>query len=376
MTRINLIFRLDDYSTISDSEFEKRLLSLMERYHIPCTFGIIPFVYEDEWDPSPQMEHPLTQEKIDTLKPYVKKGLVEVALHGFHHNTQAVRLNKYIPGEFFGIPQQDQENLITKGKAFLENTFSCKITTFNPPWNTYDDATLGALEKLEFTCISTGNRFGPSSSANSLSYLPALCKLSDVRPVIKKIKGIGLEEAIIVVCIHQYDFVEVSPGRSKDQFNFAKLEDLFSWIEKNKEISLYTISNYVVRDNTLTAERYGLTKPLIRNTHLVPPVFKARLTGPKFYPTIVKARKLWFHFLVVLSSYYLLLLIISMALGLIIGKPLDNVFLFVFFALAFLYLIFTIYRIYRKGKIDYQLLSLLLLSGGLTIGFLLTKFVV
>lgn len=375
MTNINLIFRLDDYSTISDSEFEARLLRLMERYNIPCTFGIVPFVYEDEWDSSPQVEHPLTQEKVQMLKPYIEKGLVEIALHGFHHNTQAIRLNGYVPGEFFGIPEKDQEDLIVRGKAFLDNAFSCNVTTFIPPWNTYDEATLSVLEKFEFSCISTGNRFGPAIPSASFSYLPALCKIYDVLPVANDAIRTGLDDAVIVVCIHQYDFVEVSPKRAYAQVTFDQLEELFTWIQTLDEFSLHTVGEFVAHNSTLTAERYLLTSQLVRNTNLVPPVIKSWLAAPKYYPSVQKAQQLLREVTFASIGYYSLMSIASIALGLFLAFLLPNRLLIFSIIFAFIILLFTIFRAYWKQKINYRTLSLILSSGGLEVGFLLINLI-
>lgn len=371
--RINLILRLDDFSTISNSEFEKKLLSLMEKYNVPCTFGVVPFVYQDEYDSSIQVEHPLSQENVQMLRPYVEEGLVEIALHGFHHNTQATKLNGYVPGEFFGISQEEQEDLIVRGKAYLDDTFSCNVTTFIPPWNTYDEATLGALKKLEFSCISTGNRFGPVISNASLLYLPALCKLSDVLPVINEVLRIGLDEAVIVVCFHHYEFVEVSPNRTDYQLTIDQLEELFSRIQKMEGVSLYTVRDFASRDTTLTAERYLLTSQLVRNTNIVPPVIKGWLPAPKHYPSVERARKLLFRVTIGSIGYYFLMFLSSIALGLFIGLKLTNSLLIFSVILVVALLLYTIVRIRLKGKINYRTLSLMLFSGGLGIGFLLTE---
>lgn len=371
MPRINLVFRLDDYSAISDSAFEDKLLGLMDKYDIPCTFGIVPFVYEDEWDPSTQVEHELTQEKIEKLRPYIDSDLVEVALHGYHHHTQAIRKNGHIPGEFFGMSLEEQDSKIRRGKEFLENGFSTDVTTFIPPWNTYDLATLEALEKNQVICISTGNRFGPVRTEGTIKYLPALCTLIDIRSTVQKVRKIGLDDVVIVVLFHHYEFVEVSPDRDTAVFSFDKLEELFAWIEQQVDIYPYSIGNFVAQDKTLTANRYTLTSRLLRNTDFVPPFINRRIAYPQYYPSVSKAKGLFSWLLVAVIGYYLFLLALPIGLTLIIQHVLPNLslVLFAYFGIGLFF--YATFNIIRKRKVNYRRFSLLILA----IGFLLSVFV-
>ncbi len=42
--QITVVFRLDDYSHLSTTEFEVRLINAFRKYNAACTFGVIPYV--------------------------------------------------------------------------------------------------------------------------------------------------------------------------------------------------------------------------------------------------------------------------------------------------------------------------------------------
>lgn len=373
MSRISLVFRLDDYSAISDSEFENKLLSLMDKYNVPCTFGVVPFVYEDEWDPSPQVEHPLTQEKIDLIKPFVEKGLVEVALHGYHHHTQKIRLNGHIPGEFYGIPIEQQFNMIKRGKGFLEDAFSYDVTTFIPPWNTYDENTLIALEQNGFRCISTGPRFGPVSQGEKLAYIPALCKLSKTKDVLEELQLLNESSASVVVWFHQYELAEIYPTKTNDHLTFGFLESLFFWITQNQNITIKTLAQAVTGDKIYHKRRYQLVTKLRKNTSITPPFLKTLQELPDYYPQheyLLRKLLLWGISLIL---FYLLLFLISFVIFYFLNSLVPDPFLSLFGAISGVTVIWTSIYLSKKRKIYYRSLSIFILLIGLLTSIISVK---
>lgn len=129
---------------------EKELVNILKKFWLPCTFGIIPFVCQVSChDPRPQPLLPLSEEKVDLIREAVKAGLIEVALHGFSHQTRGKSF-WFGHSEFRGLSPKNQMEKIRTGKEYLERVFGCRVVTFIPPWNSYDQSTIMALEKLHF----------------------------------------------------------------------------------------------------------------------------------------------------------------------------------------------------------------------------------
>lgn len=374
-SKIHLIFRFDDYSEVSHTEFERTLLALLERYNIPCTFGVVPFAYANEWDPLPQIENHLSQEKITLLKPFVENGLVEVALHGFHHNTQAKRLNGHIPGEFFGISLEEQGGMVKRGKDYLEEVFSTPVRTFIPPWNTYDEMTLTALVDLGFTCISTGPRFGPIISDRSLSYIPALCKITNLRSVIEKVQNIKSEKAWIVVWFHEYDFLEVSPDRALNKLDIGFVEDLFSWIGSQADIATMTLGQAILHNREFSSARHYCADRLRRYIHLTPPYLRFLQVIPEYYPSRDWLSSKYFQWRAAIFSYYAVLFILGITLMRYLTIFLTGALLNLIGASLGLCIAGILIFILRSRKIYYRSLSILIFSTGFLFGIILKLFI-
>ena len=132
---INVVFRYDDYSARSATETELRIIEIFKSYEASLTFSVIPFVAAgDVHDPSRQETVPLSGLKADILKNAYLDKTIDVALHGYSHQTN----NSQEMGEFAGLDQVAQERRIADGKKLLETVIGAQVTTFVPPWNRYD----------------------------------------------------------------------------------------------------------------------------------------------------------------------------------------------------------------------------------------------
>ncbi|MBP3193961.1 DUF2334 domain-containing protein [Natronogracilivirga saccharolytica] len=124
---VNVVFRFDDYSARSSTDLELRLIDTFRENEVAITFGVIPFVSTGNLhDPSPKNLAPLTSEKVDILKKGYVKGTLDIALHGYSHQTISVKKNT----EFSGLDYNSQIERIDKGKKFLENIIDDSVTTF------------------------------------------------------------------------------------------------------------------------------------------------------------------------------------------------------------------------------------------------------
>jgi len=212
-SEIIIIFRNDDPSALSDIEHERKILDLFENYNIPQTIGVIPYVAKDYWSASKTKYASLSDNKemVKLLKTYKQKGLIEIALHGYQHQTNNYysypsKTSSYYNGlsEFSKISYSDQLEKITKGKDILEGCFNEPIDIFIPPFNTYDINTLRALEAKKFKIISasllreeiypTGNIVNISATTN-IHQLPQVIKCA--QSFVKKNNS-----SVIIVCLY------------------------------------------------------------------------------------------------------------------------------------------------------------------------------
>ena len=113
--QVNVVFRFDDYSARSSTVMELRIIEAFRKIDSPITFGVIPFVCAgDLLDPSPENTVPLTSMKGNILKTGVKDGILDIALHGYSHQT----INNEQKTEFSGLDYNSQVERLSKGKKF------------------------------------------------------------------------------------------------------------------------------------------------------------------------------------------------------------------------------------------------------------------
>jgi hypothetical protein len=130
-------------------------------------------------------------------------GHAEIALHGYSHQTTSVPTHT----EFAGRAPGEQRTRIIQGKHELERQLGAPVTTFIPPWNSYDQCTVTALEEAGFTCLS-GSVRGPFPLKTSLAVLPASCWFDAVIPAVRVARRFPRSRPVLVVMMHDYDFLE------------------------------------------------------------------------------------------------------------------------------------------------------------------------
>lgn len=176
---ISLLFRNDDICALSDPVKERQILEIFEKYQIPQVMCVIPNVTEDPHNHLCNHFHLLeSNPKIMALmKEYLSKGLIEIAQHGWTHqtnvfhpseDTQITETNffqgidrkwlKYSPksgcyNEFSGLSEAEMVEKISQGKKYLENLFQIPIDVFVFPWNSLDRKSLQAVAKCGFTKV-------------------------------------------------------------------------------------------------------------------------------------------------------------------------------------------------------------------------------
>lgn len=265
---VNLIFRFDDYSARSSTDIELKIIDAFRKSNASITFGVIPFITAGNVDePSSVNIVPLPIAKADILKTAFKQGVLDVALHGYSHQTAYAKKKT----EFSGLPYDVQIDKLAKGKKYIEGMTNIPITTFVPPWNTYDLNTLKALDKLGFSIISS-NKNGEATNDSKLFFLPASTELSMLRDAIKVARTSPDDQPLIVVLFHAYDFKEVDEKRGT--ITYQEFLNLLHWLKSQEDVRLLSISQASKIINNLSANRFLQNRCDYKLSSLLPSFLK------------------------------------------------------------------------------------------------------
>jgi len=142
------MFREDGVQPFLLLESLKRMNELLETSNISATLGIIPDVSE---------KYPIDSDTdlVAYLKETLAKSAIfEAAMYGVTNRYCCIGPLGH--SEFAGLPSERQEELVRHGLAVLHSAFpDVPVTTFIPPFHTYDDNTLIAIRNQGLTAISS-----------------------------------------------------------------------------------------------------------------------------------------------------------------------------------------------------------------------------
>lgn len=224
---MNIFFRYDDYSELSDTQIDLAVLqTLIRAGHIPLV-GIIPLIADVNWGLGDNIPlRRLSQERIQRLKHFLPH--VEIALHGYTHQAVTRYSGLFEFGDVVALSCQAER--LADGKDFLEYAFGVDVNWFVPPWNSYGNNTLVALKQCGFAGVSADAAFGPV--VEDLAFAPATALVHELS-LFKRFAQLNTAGDIIVV-LHDYDFIESgSPyakisipefGQQLDQLNDSQVE--------------------------------------------------------------------------------------------------------------------------------------------------------
>ena len=243
---ITLVFRYDDYSTTSPLEMDKKVIEAFRAHGVAVTFAVIPAVRDTLHK---GVVLPLTAERAAVLKDALQAGRFEVAQHGYSHRS--------IPGrtqtEFAGQPGPQQEQLLRDGREILQSRLGISIGAFVPPWNSFDEQTLAALERLGFTTISAARPYAPAGQS-TLRFAPETCtSLAGLKQSIAGARELGDGYTLIIPVLHAYDFKEHDAKRGRT--TIGELSALLDWVKAQGDVQTRTLSEAAAADPTLTATR-------------------------------------------------------------------------------------------------------------------------
>ena len=262
---IIVAFRFDDYSGQSPTTLVRNLIAAFRRHHFSITFSVIPFeAVRDARDPRGQEPAPLTSKTTDILADAVPDGTVEIALHGYTHESTSSTLKS----EFAGLDFDGQMERISRGKRLIEELTGAAVSTFVPPWNRYDLNTLRVLQRLGFSTLSANTK-GEAVLGTALKYLPETCGLRELRAAVTAARQSPEAEPVVVVCFHAYDFRELSAERG--QTTYDEFSQALDWLASQRDVRVLSIAGATQSLGRSGAGGYRLNKLVLSAQRLLPP---------------------------------------------------------------------------------------------------------
>ena len=308
--QVKVVFRFDDYSARSSTAMELRIIDAFRNNEASFTIGVIPFICADDvHDPSPQDIVPLTTKKADILRTGYEDGILDIALHGYSHQTN----NAENMMEFSSLDYNIQIERLAKGKRFLEHVIGAPVTTFIPPWNKYDLNTLRALEELGFSTLSADDGGEVTEHAKINFLLPNTCFLLQLRDAVKAARTSSSSQPLIVVLFHEYDFKEIDEKRGS--IHYQEFSDLMNWLKFQKDVQLLSISQATTLINDLGAKRFLLNKRHRFLNSLLPSLLQDEETELLYHELAVRPTKV----LLKVTGFCLAIVCIGIVLSFVMG---------------------------------------------------------
>jgi peptidoglycan/xylan/chitin deacetylase (PgdA/CDA1 family) len=218
---VYVLFRYDDVSQRSNFEFEKRFAEVLRQSQSKCTFAVIPQVCMGDWRSVERQTYAgLSASKSEFLKQLVHEDVIDVALHGLTHQTDAAEA----AAEFIKPSGDEQSERIALGKQLIFDAIGTQVRSFVPPWNRFNQSTVGALLNNQFHILSAGAQLTEAVDTTGMLYLPMTANLESVKDAAFQAGKLAMQDAIITVELHEYDFSEVSAAKAvTDLPGFSKL---------------------------------------------------------------------------------------------------------------------------------------------------------
>lgn len=262
---------------------------------------------------------PLTKTKAKVISKAIKNGDIEVALHGFSHQT--IRRVDGGGTEFSGLDYNEQLKRIAKGKSSLEKIFGVRIHTFVPPWNRYDSNTILVLEKLGLKCISAdAYHNADTGKVRQLKFLPLTCGILDVQKAVESARRSPDAQPIIVAMFHPYNFLEVNKERGK--LTYEDFSNLLSWVASQEDIQTLSIKEVTLKVDNLSVHRFNRFASYYKSFALLPPYLQPATNSvlDDVYISPSMARKLEIRYWIFTSIFYLLIVSLSATMAFIGGR--------------------------------------------------------
>lgn len=303
---IKVVLRYDDYSSISNIELEKELFKRAEEIGIGVLVGVIPFPgqpYDKTVGTSLRPHVDLPPAKIALLRDYADRRTIHIAIHGHSHVNNAL---SGTPSEMAGLPLDLQIRLLTRARDAMNDSLHTDISTFIPPFNTFDNNTLKALQHTGFRLVSAG-RAESTHKLSALNYLPGGPYPQKIRQTIKAGLSSKQSKGLLVISSHAYDFSD--SGQSLPKFRVAgtkteqgqiSLKQFFldlAWLKQQNGVEFTTIDQLLDQGEDLSQTRLDANlrwqDNFITQKKLLPSQLDIYPVAGLYYPTDTAARMYW-----------------------------------------------------------------------------------
>jgi hypothetical protein len=294
---IKLVLRYDDYRLCHPTNIDKQMIEIAMRHNLKMTIGVIPFLENA----------PLTEQHCDEmLVSGIAQGKLEIALHGFNHNnyqTTYYRQNS----EFAGRSFSEQLSMIKAGRYAIEHALGIRVTSFIPPWNSYDAATIDSLQTMEFKVLSA-HALGQGWSNNALKSVPVTFEMVNLRKAIEKARQTEKGDTYIIGLFHSFYFTGLD--KIGEAHSMKSFEELVIWLRAQPDIETLTLSEAAQRNSNFSGENQKHVSRLFYLKSLMPHFLqKEQLTYPN--TTTIRKQQLW---VVAGISFFVLFILIVTAI--------------------------------------------------------------
>lgn len=284
---ISIFFRYDDYSALSHPGVDDALIDIFRRNAVPCSFAVVPAITSHypkvEGNEAPEV--PLGGEKLRALREASQEGVVDVLLHGWKHLANA-HTGHPTPSEFVGLTLDEQQAILQRGSDFLAGITGVRPSALVPPWNSYNDTTESALERVGFIGIS-GSRYSVRPRASGrLMYAPITTEIPGLIGAISRAASGNVVDPVIGVMMHPYDFHE--SGDSRSIISLSEFERQLDELNKRADVNILSISA-LLSTGRMTAARYLANRP--SRLEVAYPAFLEKVGSDPVYRNVADARR-------------------------------------------------------------------------------------
>jgi hypothetical protein len=178
------------------------------------------------------------------------------------------------------LSTDEQIARLRQGQDLLRRLTGLAATSFVPPWNRYDRATLEALTHLGFTCVSA-NRYGPTIDG-ALRYVPITSDLPGLRQAVRRALDSGDADPIVGVLLHPYDFTE--SGDSRAVMTTEEFDTELRWLLSQPHVQVRSVNQLADDNAALDVTRFRANAPSPFET-ICPPFVATTDTTPIYRAT-------------------------------------------------------------------------------------------
>ena len=292
-----IIIRNDDLCALSDPAKERRVLEVFEKREIPQVISVVPNMSEDPHNCRLNKFHPLNENPqiVALLREYHTKGLLEIAQHGFTHQTndrhpsQQMDISKvegidrewtgYNPAspegysEFSGLREKQQWEKIVEGKRLLTEILGAPVRTFVFPWDRINETSLEILGEEGFEHVLCSRHSAVSEKLNLMDYCLRDQEMFQLPGLISDIQRLKTT-AVLQVTYHSWMLGDGDINR---------LEKMFEGLAGLKEVT-FIVPQQLAGFVPQAAKLFRLRTKVFNLAEEVNPILGTKIELPGYYP--------------------------------------------------------------------------------------------